>query len=216
MKGFFFDRGQHGCEDRMRGHRDGFGRGPHRHGAFGHNPFGGGNPFERMGRDFGGRMGGRGRDGGGRGGFGHGGLRLVILKLLGEQPSHGYELIKAIEDRSNGAYSPSPGVIYPTLSWLEDEGFITVEAGEDGRKMAHITDAGRAFLTQKAEAVDALFAAMDEGRSETGHGDYAQLFRAMHNLGGALKARGMKPMAQADIEAIVDMIDELAKKIERS
>lgn len=211
MKGFFFHRGQHGCEGRAYGHRDGSGRGPHRHGPFGHNP------FERMGRDFGGRMGGRGRDGG-RGGFGHGGLRLVILKLLSDKPSHGYELIKAIEDRSNGAYSPSPGVIYPTLSWLEDEGFITVDAGEDGRKMAHITDAGRAFLEEKAEAVDSLFSAMDD--ADTGEhgarGDYAQLFRAMHNLGGALKTRSMKLMAKADIEAIVDMIDELAKKIERS
>lgn len=210
MKGFFHHH-RHGCEDRAFGHRDGFGRGPHRHGPFGHNPFGG-NPFEHMERGFGGRFGGR-RDGRG---FGHGGLRLVILKLISDKPAHGYELIKAIEERSGGAYSPSPGVIYPTLSWLEDEGFITVEPGDDGRKMAHITDAGRAFLTEKADAVDALFAVMDEGAGETRHGDYAPLFRAMHNLGATIKARGMKPMAQADIEAVVDLIDDLAKKIERS
>ncbi len=207
MRGFFFHRGQSGCEDRNFGHRDGFGRGPHRHGPFGHNPFGGGNPFEQAARGFGGRREGRG--------FGHGGLRLVLLKLISEKPAHGYELIKAIEERSKSAYAPSPGVIYPTLSWLEDEGFITVDPGEDGRKMAHITDAGRAFLEEKAEAVDALFAAMDEGEDDR-RGDYAPLFRAMHNLGAAVKMRGMKPMAKTDIEAIVDMIDELAKKIERS
>ena len=212
MRGFFFHRGQHGCEDRTFGHRDGFGRGPHRHGPFGHNAFGGfggrGNPFEHMQRGFGGRREGRG--------FGHGGLRLVLLKLISEKPAHGYELIKAIEERSKGAYAPSPGVIYPTLSWLEDEGFITVDPGEDGRKMAHITDAGRTFLAEKAEAVDALFAAMDEGEDDSRRSDYAPLFRAMQNLGSAVKMRGLKPMAKADIEAIVDMIDDLAKKIERS
>ena len=195
MRGFFFHRGQTGCEGRMHGHRDGFGRGF-------------GNPFQGMGRRGFGPREGRG--------FGHGGLRLVLLKLLSEKPSHGYELIKAIEERAGGAYSPSPGVVYPTLSWLEDEGFITIEAGEDGRKIARITDAGHAFLAEKGETVDALFAAMKEAGPESGHGDYAQLFRAMQNLGGALKTRGMKPMAQADIETIVDLIDGLARKIERS
>ena len=146
--------------------------------------------------------------------FAAGDLQLVILALLAEQPRHGYELIKAIEERFNGAYSPSPGVIYPTLSWLEDEGFITVSPGEDGRKSAHITDAGKAHLAEKAEAVAELFNMMDGQRNE--HGDYAPLFRAMHNLKTALRMRGMKPMGKTEIEAIVDLIDDLAKKIERS
>ena len=107
MRGFFRDahRGRH---DDHHG----------RHNPF-RNPFDrGGNPFERANNPFarGGRSEGRG--------FGHGGLRLVLLKLLSEKPSHGYELIKAIEERFKGGYSPSPGVIYPTLNWLEDEGFI--------------------------------------------------------------------------------------------
>jgi len=204
MRGFFNHHGR--CDPRHMGHSDdGFRRGPF--GRFG-TPFDGnsfgGNPFER-------ERGGRGRDGRG---FGHGGLRLVILKLLDEKPSHGYELIKAIEERFNGAYTPSPGVIYPTLSWLEDEGFITVTPGDDGRKQAQITDAGRAHLTEKADEVARLFDMMQHERTE--HGDYAPLFRAMHNLKAALKARGMRPLNKGEIEAIVDMIDDLAKKIERS
>jgi DNA-binding PadR family transcriptional regulator len=205
MRGMFFHRRGNGSgPDRMHSHRDGFG-GP------GHRGLGGG---------FGDRL----RDGLDRGfdrmrggrdsrGFGHGGLRLVLLKLISEKPSHGYELIKAIEDRFNGAYSPSPGVIYPTLSWLEDEGFITIAAGEDGRKSATITEAGIAHLAEKAEQVEQLFSMMDGQRSE--HGDYAPLFRAMSNLKAALRTRGMRPMSKTDIEAVVDLIDETARKIER-
>ncbi len=206
MRGFFFDRG-HRHDGRHMGHRDGSGRDGfgHGHGRFG-NLFGG--------REFGGReFGGRGGRGEGRG-FGHGGLRLVLLKLIDEKPSHGYELIKAVEERFKGGYSPSPGVIYPTLSWLEDEGFITIAVGEDGRKQASITDAGKAYLAEKAEDVDRLFDMMNDERADMG--DYAPLFRAMHNLKGALKTRGMKPMNKSEIEAIVDLIDDVAKKIERS
>src|SRR5512142_2757066 len=77
--------------------------------------------------------------GGGRGGLGrffaHGNLRLVILNLIGEKPRHGYEIIRAIEDAVGGAYSPSPGVIYPTLTLLEELGFVTVESAEGGKKL---------------------------------------------------------------------------------
>ncbi len=196
MRGFFHRRGEGYGPDRVHGHRDGFGRG-----------FFGGDRAGMAGR-FGSMRG--GRDGRG---FGHGGLRLVLLKLISEKPSHGYELIKEIEDRFKGAYSPSPGVVYPTLSWLEDEGFITITAGEDGRKQAQITESGTAFLAEKAEQVEQLFSLMNEERAE--HGDYAPLFRAMGNLKTALKMRGMKPLSKTEIEAIVDLIDDAAKKIER-
>jgi DNA-binding PadR family transcriptional regulator len=204
MHGFFFTRGDCRRGQHFMAHGFGRGRSGGRFAGFGHfgddrNPFGG-NPF-------------RGRERG-RGGFGHGGLRLVLLKLIEDKPSHGYELIKAIEERFKGAYSPSPGVVYPTLSWLEDEGFITVTPGEDGRKQAQITDAGRAFLAERAEDVERLFDMMNDERAE--HGDYAPLFRAMHNLKAALRTRGLKPLNKTEIEAIVDLIDDLAKKIERS
>jgi len=88
--------------------------------------------------------------------FGHGDLRVVLLALLEQQSMHGYELIKALEERTGGAYRPSPGVIYPTLAMLEDEGLIRQAEGEAGRKNFAITDAGRAELERERPMVDAL------------------------------------------------------------
>src|SRR5579875_3901893 len=96
---------------------------------------------------------------------GHGGRRLVILQLIAEKPSHGYEIIKAIEERIGGDYSPSPGVIYPTLTLLEEMGYATVQPAEGGRKLYAVTDEGRAFLEQNRAAADAIFERMAETRS---------------------------------------------------
>src|SRR5687767_4994819 len=74
--------------------------------------------------------------------FEHGDLRFVILALLEEQPRHGYELIKELEERTGGAYRPSAGVIYPTLALLEDEGAVRPSGGETGRKLYEITETG--------------------------------------------------------------------------
>ncbi|HUC69235.1 MAG TPA: PadR family transcriptional regulator [Stellaceae bacterium] len=82
-------------------------------------------------------------------------LQLLILALLAEKPSHGYELIKALEERSGGFYSPSPGVIYPALTYLEEIGYATVEV-EGAKKRYRITEAGRHQLEQNRAAVDAM------------------------------------------------------------
>jgi DNA-binding PadR family transcriptional regulator len=82
--------------------------------------------------------------------FGHGRLRLYLLKLLDESPRHGYDMIRALEDRFLGLYAPSAGTVYPRLSRLETEGLVTV-ADEDGRKVYSITDAGRAELTARQD-----------------------------------------------------------------
>ena len=102
----------------------------------------------------------------GRGGF-HTGrklaaidLQLLILALLAEKPSHGYELIKALEERSGGFYSPSPGMIYPALTYLEEIGYTTV-AAEGTKKLYHITDDGRRYLDQNRAAVDAMLRELD-------------------------------------------------------
>jgi len=100
----------------------------------------GGNPFE--GRGFG-RGGGRGRSRQRRGD-----VKFVLLEMLKEQPHHGYELIKAIEERSGGFYRPSPGVIYPTLQMLEEEGSVTSEVVDD-KRVYTITDAGRKLLEER-------------------------------------------------------------------
>jgi DNA-binding PadR family transcriptional regulator len=88
--------------------------------------------------------------------LGHGDLRFVILYLLKEKPSHGYELIKSLEEHSKGAYSPSPGVIYPTLSYLEDSNLASVSS-EDNKKLYTITEEGKKLLKDHKEDVDMIF-----------------------------------------------------------
>jgi len=135
----FFHRGH--------GHHAGRHGGRHHHGFFG---FGG---------DFApGFPGGQGR---GQGGFGPGrklgsaDLQLLLLALLAEKPSHGYELIKALDERSNGYYSPSPGMVYPALTYLEEIGHATVQA-EGTKKLYSITEAGLTQLENNRAAVDTL------------------------------------------------------------
>ena len=102
-----------------------------------------------------------GRGPGGRGGLGPGrklgsaDLQLLILALLAEKPRHGYEIIKALDERSNGYYSPSPGMVYPALTYLEEIGYATV-AAEGTKKQYSITEEGLAHLEQNRAAVDAL------------------------------------------------------------
>ena len=89
-----------------------------------------------------------------------GDLQLVLLALLEERASHGYELIKALEERSGGFYSPSPGMVYPGLTWLEEVGYASV-AAEGAKKLYSITDSGRAYLKENREAADAMLSQLD-------------------------------------------------------
>ncbi|RZF25527.1 PadR family transcriptional regulator [Paraburkholderia sp. UYCP14C] len=117
-----------------------------------------------------GGLGGHGGFGAGRGGFGGDGegfprgrkfssddLQLLLLSLIDAQPSHGYELIKALETRSNGFYSPSPGMVYPALTYLEELGYVTVQL-EGNRKRYELADAGREYLAANRERVELMFA----------------------------------------------------------
>jgi DNA-binding PadR family transcriptional regulator len=153
--------------------------------------------------------------GGGRRGarlFDYGELRLLVLALIAQAPAHGYELIKTIEDRFGGAYTPSPGVIYPTLSWLEDMGYARVEQ-DGGRKSYLITDEGQAFLDANRQAADALFL-RGGNESEGRRGRSLQVQRAMHNLKTALRLRLVAgPADDTVIDAIAAAIDEAALKI---
>ena len=89
-----------------------------------------------------------------------GDLQLVLLALLAERPSHGYELIKALEERSGGFYTPSPGMIYPALTWLEEMGYASV-AAEGSKKLYSITDAGRTYLNENRQSADAMLRQLD-------------------------------------------------------
>src|SRR3954470_24728121 len=106
-----------------------------------------------------------GRRGGGRGRrrmFESGELRLVLLKLIADQPRHGYDLIRAIEELTHGSYAPSPGIVYPTLTMLQDMGLIQEAAAEGSRKAFAVTPEGTAHLEERAEEVGALIARLSD------------------------------------------------------
>jgi DNA-binding PadR family transcriptional regulator len=149
--------------------------------------------------------------------FAHGDLRLVVLRLIDEKPRHGYEIIKEIEDRVGGAYSPSPGVIYPTLTLLEELGYVAVTPGEGARKLHTITDEGRAFLTANRQAVDALFARMEQPSESGGDRPAPQVVRAARNLRMAVRmrlARGQ--LSPEQVNAISEILDAAAVSVERT
>jgi DNA-binding PadR family transcriptional regulator len=148
--------------------------------------------------------------------FDYGELRLLILAMIAEQPRHGYELIKVIEERFGGSYTPSPGVIYPTLSWLDDMGYAVVE-GEAGRKLYRITAEGEAFLTANRAAVDELLARMGPDNASGATNVPAPLVRAMENLKLALRLRLRQgPIDQAAAETIAAALDAAAQAVERT
>ena len=170
-----------------------------------------------------GLSGGRGQHrGGGRGGarvFGHGGLRFVLLQLIADKPAHGYELIKAIEDRLGGSYAPSPGVVYPTLTLLEEMGYLSVEAGDgSGRKRYSITASGQEFLAANREMADAMMARMSGGVDGAGPrgGRPPQVTRAIENLKLAMRMR-LSGAAMTDQQAheFAAVLDAAAQQIEK-
>jgi DNA-binding PadR family transcriptional regulator len=168
--------------------------------------------------------GGRGEFGGGRHGFrggrggplrffGAGDLRYVILQLISEKPSHGYEIIKSIQERLGGTYAPSPGVVYPMLTMLEEMGHATVVT-DGARKLYTITEEGSKALAENKAQVDALFARMDQVRGEQGGDRAQQIERAVANFRMALRMKN-GPLTTEQIHAITDIIDAAAKQIER-
>jgi DNA-binding PadR family transcriptional regulator len=190
-----------GCGGRHAMHRGGRGFG---HG-FGHG-FGGG----------GRRGGGRGERGERRRMFDGGELRLVLLKLIADEPRHGYDLIRHIEELTGGSYAPSPGVIYPTLTMLDDMGQIEAQQSDGAKKLFAITDAGRAELEANAEIVEAAIARLTAVGEETQRTDSASVRRAMGNLRQVLMNRlGDRDLDNVALHDIVALIDEAAQKIER-
>jgi DNA-binding PadR family transcriptional regulator len=160
-----------------------------------------------------------GRRHGARGGraFNYGEFRLLALAMIGEEPRHGYELMKAVEERMGGSYSPSPGVIYPTLSWLEDMGYVSAEADQGGRKRYRITPEGEAFLTANRSAIDEVRSRMGGGRGGRFDGVPAPVLRGMENLKLALRLRmGAEPFDQSTVESIAAALDAAALAVERS
>ena len=138
MFGHRHERERAGCEPRWAAARWGHGRHGSHHGGGRHGR--GGDDMPRLGRM-----------------VSSGDLQLIALSLIAEQPRHGYELIKLLEEKTSGAYSPSPGMVYPTLTYLEEADYVTAQA-DGAKKLFSITDTGRAYLTENRAYADALLA----------------------------------------------------------
>jgi DNA-binding PadR family transcriptional regulator len=180
---FFMDEGEHGYH-------------AGRHGPFdehhGGGAFGGWDGLRGGGRRGGGRM------------FGHGDLKLLLLALIEQQPRHGYELIRTIEEMFHGQYSPSPGAIYPILSMLEDMGYAQVESAAGNRKLYAITAEGRAFLDENRAAVDAVTARTEHSaRIAAKMAAPMAVRKAMHALKHALLMRTDWDKAEAERVAAI-------------
>jgi DNA-binding PadR family transcriptional regulator len=148
-----------------------------------------------------------------------GDLQLVLLALLADRPSHGYELIKVLEERSGGFYSPSPGMVYPALTWLEEVGYASV-AAEGAKRLYSITASGRAYLTENQDAADAMLDQLEHigrkmGRVREifgGHDEEDEIIgAARHELKQALRERRGAPAEER--RRIAAILKEAAARI---
>jgi DNA-binding PadR family transcriptional regulator len=157
-------------------------------------------------------------------GFGHGGrhrrrqwfesgdMKYVILKQLRDKPKHGYEIMKDLAEQMHGCYSPSPGTVYPTLQWLEDEGLVR-SRDVDGKKVYEITDAGSKFLEEHKDVVTDIFDRVAETVEEALGGSMAGLNQEVARLVKTVYRRGWR--ASDDVrKKITDILGRAAKDIE--
>lgn len=188
----------------------GFGRGFSRDG-FGGGGFGG--P-----EGFGGGLGGPAGRGGGRRRrlFDQSELQTLLLSLIAETPRHGYDLIREIEAQSGGSYAPSPGIVYPALTFMEEQGLIALADGETARKSYEVTEAGRKHLEEQAQIVQLLRQRLASLAEAQDRADPAPLRRAVAGLKMAIHDHlGKSGGDRSAVLAIADIIDEAARKIER-
>lgn len=178
-------------------------------GRRGHGPFG------RGGADFPGDERGDHR-GGGRMGrmFGQGDLKLLLLALIETQPRHGYELIRAIEDLCGGSYSPSPGAIYPTLTFLEEAGYASVQlADASAKKQYAIMDEGRQYLEQNRLEVEAVMQRLKLASRMMAKLSVPEVIReSMHQLRHALMGHD-RAWDAAEVKRVIAIIEKAAKEI---
>lgn len=145
--------------------------------------------------------------------FGAGDMKYVILKLLKDKPRHGYEVMKELEERMHGCYSPSPGTVYPTLQWLEDEGLVAARDVE-GKKVYEITDAGRQFLEEHRDVVEDIFERIRETVERAVGGSMADVNRAMRDLMKAVYRTGWRSADDATRQKLTDILRRAVGEVE--
>ena len=148
--------------------------------------------------------------------FDQGDLKLVILQLLEEKPRHGYDIIKALEEKSGGGYSPSPGTVYPTLSLLEEMDYAKATLEESGKKVYSITDEGRKYLAENKTTVDDVLDRLVQfGESLFGGRPMSSAHEAMGQLGRAYARFVMKGGATPEqIAKIAEILRKAAVELD--
>jgi len=145
--------------------------------------------------------------------FESGDMKYVILKLLQDKPRHGYEVMKELEERMHGCYTPSPGTVYPTLQWLEDSGLVT-SADLEGKKVYEITDAGREFLKEHRDVVDDIFERVEEAVERVAGGAMGEINRAVGRLLKATYRTGWKARDEEARKRVAETLARAAHEIE--
>ncbi|WP_431623231.1 PadR family transcriptional regulator [Enterobacter roggenkampii] len=146
--------------------------------------------------------------------LGHGDLRLVILDILTRNASHGYELIKEIENLTQGNYTPSPGVIYPTLDYLQDQAFITITEEENGRKRIAITAEGQHWLDENREQLEQIQVRIKARSVGFQLRKNPQMKRALDNFKAVLDLKvNQGELSDAQLKQIIGVIDRAALEI---
>ncbi len=151
--------------------------------------------------------------------FDSGELALVLLHLLEAQPRHGYDLIRAVETLTGGVYAPSPGIVYPTLTLLEELGQVTAQVADEAKRVFGLTALGQARLTDEQAVLDGAMSRL-KGLSEPaersdGAFESGPVWRALKNLDTVLQQRLGPATEKSLLFEIADAIDEAARKIER-
>src|SRR5262245_22306869 len=135
--------------------------------------------------------------------FGAGDMKYVILKLVRDKPRHGYEVMKELEERMHGCYSPSPGAVYPTLQWLEDEGLVK-SRDDEGKKVYETTEAGRKFLREHRDVIDEIFDRVKEAVDEALGGRMDEVNQSVGRLVKQVYRAAWRAEDQAARKRVVD------------
>ncbi|WP_265571376.1 PadR family transcriptional regulator [Sphingomicrobium nitratireducens] len=158
----------------------------------------------------------RGEGGGRRRMFDSGELRLVLLALIAEEPRHGYDLIRALEEKTGGGYSPSPGTVYPTLTLLEEMGFIEEAKAKGKKKPFAITDDGTAYLEAKADDVARLMERLERHGEHRERAGSQPIKASIKHLMTAFWQKISQDGADEEtIAEIARILDKAARKIEK-
>ncbi|HEX8725210.1 MAG TPA: PadR family transcriptional regulator [Gemmatimonadaceae bacterium] len=147
--------------------------------------------------------------------FEQGDLKYVILQLIDEKPRHGYDIIKALEERSQGAYSPSPGTVYPTLTMLEEMGYVKATTEEGGKKIYEITAEGKKYLADNSSTVESIFERISETVEPFFSSSMGEVRSAMRHLARSSLGTAMKHAENKEVLAkVAEVLNRAATEID--